>query len=470
MNKLFRLAWFPLAFQILSLAVFVLLIIGGLLADTSDMAFAKILRNTNLANLMVWSYWWPLIILASPLLGRIWCMVCPVELVTSLAAMIGLKRKPPAILYSGWVMTGFYVLILFVGIHTLSIHRVPYRMAVYMLVLFATAMVTGLLYSRNAFRAHVCPVGHLLGLYARLAPFGWGVHDKALCKTCDDKSCIAKQTAYDFQSRSCGVGLAPSVMHDRSACILCGHCLKACDRYDPGVTGRPNPGWFRRPWFKDLLDLKPMTPAQAAFCLVVSGFVVYEIFTEWSVTKELLMWGPTQAALALGLSGLWSFGLLKSVMLFVLLPTVFWMLPYGLFRLAGGRLPVDDYLLRFGVAFIPVMAAAHIVKSLLKMTSRLPYWEYVVTDPLGIETTRGLIDKTLQLTPPPTWIGTAITIIAPVLMIAAIILSIRVTRRLITAHVPTTSGRAVLLQLIPILYGGAFTVMLIVWRFRLIAA
>ncbi len=468
MNKLFRHTWFPLAFQLLALAVFVLLIIGGLLADTNDPAFAKVLRNTNLANLVVWSYWWPLIILASPLLGRVWCLVCPMELVTSLAARIGLKRKPPAVLRSGWVMTGFYVLILFIGIHTLSIHRVPYRMAVYMLILFATALVSGLLFSRNAFCAHVCPVGHLLGLYARLAPFGWGVRDKSTCKTCDDKSCIAKQTAYDFQSRSCGVGLAPSVMHDSTACILCGHCLKACDRYDPGTPGRPNPGWFRRPWFKDLLDLKPMTSAQAIFCLIVSGFVVYEVFTEWSVTKTLLLWTPNQIAQSLGLAGAGTFGLVKSLTLFVLLPTVFWMLPYGLFRLAGGRLPVVDYLRRFGLAFIPIMAATHIVKALLKMTSRIPYWEHVAVDPLGIDTASGLIDKTLQLTPPPAWIGTVITIISLVLMGIAIVLSIVMTRKLIAVHATGSGGRALLLLLIPVIYGGGFAAMLIAWR--LIAA
>ena len=56
--------------------------------------------------------------------------------------------------------------------------------------------------------------------------------------------------------------------------------------------GRPNPGWFARPWFKDVLILKPMTVAQASFCLIVSGFVIYEVFTEWKVTKELLLWTP----------------------------------------------------------------------------------------------------------------------------------------------------------------------------------
>lgn len=160
---------------------------------------------------------------------------------------------------------------------------------------------------------------------------------------------------------------------------------------------------FPRRWFKDLLDLKPMTDAQAAFCLVVSGFVVYEVFTEWSVTKELLLWTPTRAEQALGASGAWSHGIVQSMTLFVALPAVFWLLPFGAFHLAGGRLPLGEYLLKFGIAFIPIMAAAHVVKALLKTTSRIPYWECVTADPVGAETVRGILDKTLPLAALPAW-------------------------------------------------------------------
>ncbi len=463
-NRLFRLTWFPLALQLLTLGVFILLIVGGLAADTDDMAFAKVLRNTNAANLTVWSYWWPLIILSAIFLGRVWCTVCPMELVTSIASRIGLKRKPPAFLRSGWVMTGLYILILFVGIHTLAIHRVPFRMAIYMMILLGTAAASGLLFSRNTFCAHICPVGFMLGLYARLAPVGWGVRDKSVCLDCGDRSCVSNRTAYEFQGRSCGVGLKPYDLDDNTDCLVCGQCLKACDRNNPGLDGRPNPGWFPRVWFKDLLELRPLTAAQALFCLVVSGFVVYEIFTEWPVTKELLLRAPTMLEQALGASGAWYQGIVRSMTLFVALPAAFWMLPFGIFRLAGGRLSLRDYSLRFGIVFIPVMAAAHIVKSLLKMTSRIPYWEYVVGDPAGTETARGILEKTVPLAPLPFWRDPAITILGLGLMAVAVALSFLIVRRLIAAHISGSGWRCVPLYLIPFLYGGAFAAMLVAWR------
>jgi polyferredoxin len=463
-NRLFRFAWFPLVFQLLTLGVFILLIIGGLAANTNDMTFAMVLRNTNAANLIVWSYWWPLIILSAIFLGRVWCTVCPMELVTSLASRVGLKRKSPPLLRSGWVMTGFYILILFVGIHMLAIHRVPFRMAIYMLVLFCAAVAFGLLFSRNTFCAHVCPVGYMLGLYARLSPVGWGVSDKSVCLDCKDRSCVSKKTAYEFQGRSCGVGLIPYSLDDNTDCLVCGQCLKACGRNNPGLDGRPNPGWFPRRWFKDLLELKPLTAAQALFCMVVSGFVIYEVFTEWPVTKGLLLWTPTMLEQALGAGGTWGSGIVRSMTLFVALPAVFWILPFFTFRLAGGRLSLGDYSLRFGIAFIPVMAAAHILKSLLKMTSRIPYWEYVSGDPAGMETARGILEETVPLAPLPLWPDPAMTILGLGLMGAAVALSSLLVRKLIAAHASESGWRCVPLYLIPLLYGGAFTAMLIAWR------
>ena len=62
LSVLFGWRFFPFLFQLLFLVVFVLLVINGLGVNTHDMEFAKILRNTNLSNLVVWSYWWPAVI------------------------------------------------------------------------------------------------------------------------------------------------------------------------------------------------------------------------------------------------------------------------------------------------------------------------------------------------------------------------------------------------------------------------
>lgn len=93
-NKLFKNHYFLISIQFVVLLVFILLIYGAIGITTDDKDFALILRNTNFSNLIVWSYWWPLIIVTAILFGRFWCSICPMELITSFFGKIGFRKKP----------------------------------------------------------------------------------------------------------------------------------------------------------------------------------------------------------------------------------------------------------------------------------------------------------------------------------------------------------------------------------------
>ena len=95
-----------LGLKLISLAAFVVLVVNGFTAVSTPNNL-MVIRNTNLGNLVVWSYWWPIIIIVSILFGRLWCMICPVEMVTSFCAKIGLKRRRPQWILSGWGITLF---------------------------------------------------------------------------------------------------------------------------------------------------------------------------------------------------------------------------------------------------------------------------------------------------------------------------------------------------------------------------
>jgi hypothetical protein len=56
------------------------------------------------------------------------------------------------------------------------------------------------------------------------------------------------------------------------------------------------------------------------------------------------------------------------------------------------------------------------------------------------------------------------TILGLALIGAAVALSFLIVRKLIVAHMSESGWRCVSLYLIPLLYGGAFTAMLIAWR------
>lgn len=466
-NNFYGRWYFPLLLQIITLLAFIFLIVIGLGADTKGTAFTQQLRNTNLANLLVWSVWWPLIIITAVVLGRMWCMICPMELVTSLASKIGLKRKPPKWLRSGWVITLAFIVILFVGMQMLSIHRVPVRMAIYLLMLFGVGIIVGLLFARNAFCASVCPVGHLLGLYARISPLSWGVRDAAVCKNCSDRSCVASRTAYNFQGRSCGVSLMPAKIQNNDECLLCGQCRKACANYNPGLETRPNPELKTRPWLDDLLHLRPLSSAQIAFCLVISGFVIYEVLTEWQASKQILFYVPYQLGQWLNLQSDWSQSLLKSISLFVILPLVIWLGPYGMLRTLGREdgISLRSYLGYCALILLPIMAAMHILKSLIKMATRIPYWNTAIQDPFGLSTAQAILDRSLQLPALPFWYDVLLSLISFALIFGSFAASIFITRKVIASYPSINRFQSVALYFLPILYCSIYVVMLIGWRF-----
>lgn len=462
-NKQLTKWYFPVILKYVSLLAYIALIISGLMAYSTDAEFLKYLRNTNIGNLIVWSYWWPAIIFLAVFFGRIWCMVCPVEVITTFFAKIGLKRKRPQWLLSGWAITIFYIIILLVGIQGFSIHRNPFFMSIYLLVIVGVSIIVGSVYEKNTFCRYVCPVGYLLGLYSRLSVIGWRVKNKNVCDTCKDKSCINKKYQYNLNLKSCGVDLYPANINDNSDCILCAGCLKTCATYQSvKINERPNPQITYLGFAKDLFQLKPLKIAEMVFVLVVSGFVISEIWSEWSVTDSILGVIPGAVNKFISVKTTILAGFVEGIIIFLLLPVILWMLPYIVARLSGLSLKLKDYLLNYGISFIPIIAAAHLDKAILKTTSRLPYFEHLFDDISGMSTAQRIIDGQIKLQQNPVWMNISVSIMLTLVMVLGIWLSIKVVRLINVKEDRIKSTGA--FYLIPIVYGGIFLSMIMIWR------
>ena len=462
-NVHFRKWYFPVVFKYISLIAYILLIAVGLSATSSDAAFLKQLRNTNLGNLVIWSYWWPAIVIGAIFFGRVWCMVCPVEIITTFFAKIGLKRKRPKWLLSGWAITIFYILILFVGIQGFAIHRNPTYMAVYLLAIVGVSILVGGIYEKNTFCRYVCPVGHLLGLYARLSFLGWRVKDRNICDTCKDKSCIHRKYQYNLNYKSCGVDLYPAKIEDNSHCILCAGCLKTCSKYqsEPNAN-RPNPQFTYIGFGNDLFKLKPLKIAEMAFVMVVSGFVISEIWSEWAVTDKFLGFLPGFISAIFSLSNNTIDGLLYGMVQFALVPLVIWVIPFTIAKLFGTAIKTKDYFLNYSIAFVPIIAAAHLDKAILKTTSRIPYFKHLFDDVTGISTAQKIIDGEIVLQLTPFWVNLLVSVLLTLVISAGVWLSIKVVQKL-NIKIDTTGSKKPF-YLISIIYGGIFLVMILSWR------
>ncbi|ASB48414.1 4Fe-4S binding protein [Alkalitalea saponilacus] len=459
---LVRSSW-PLIFKYLSLIALILFLVSGFQAHSTDSSVLRHLRNTNFGNLMVWSYWWPAIILLAIVFGRIWCMVCPVEIITTFAAKIGFKKKRPLWLKSGWAITLFYTIILLVGMQVLAIHRNPFYMSVYLLSIILVSVIIGIIYEKNTFCRYVCPVGYLLGLYSRLAFWGWRVKEPSVCNSCTDKSCIHKKYTYHLNSKSCGVDLYPAKIVNNDHCILCAGCLKACDRFQSEVNPqRPNPGLKYVGFANGLFRLKPLNMAEMTFLLLVSGFVISQVYVEWSVTSGILnsissfLISPFSVE-----SHAWGV-FWHGVIIFAMLPVLIWFIPWLGLRIGGGRMGLKSYLLNYGIAFLPIMAAAHLSKSIVKAVSRLPYFQHLSKDWSGVETANQILDGSIVLWKVSPLAELAISVIITIFISAGIYLSGRIVYLLNRKN--SIQKMAVSFYLIPVLYGGIFWVMIMIWR------
>lgn len=452
---LFGRNWFPLVIQLLFTAVFILLIFGGLGANTTDMKFAGILRNTNLANLVVWSYWWPLVIVSAVIFGRIWCAVCPMELVTSGLSKFGLKRKVPGWMRSGWLITVFYALILVIGIHTFAIHRVPFRMALYLILLFGLAVVFGLLFKKRAFCNHLCPIGPLLGFYGFCSPFEIRVRDRQVCHDCRGKECISSGNYYNFVGRSCTSELYPATLWHNRDCITCSQCFKSCPFDNVGV--------FARMPFKDIFSGLRLTSSQTFLLYIISGFVVYEILSEWQTTKDILAFIPNQVADKLGVADPHLTGLLTAVVIFLGYPLLWWIVPAFINRFSNPDTGVWEYMKSTAVFFVPVAAGAHLFKSMLKTTSRIPFIEHSIDDPNGIETAKAIAAGTLFLD------NSFVSAVQPYLTFCAItlfLISIAVSLAALTRKCHAGEGISVFPAATGVLtYCLIFVITIVWWRF-----
>lgn len=447
--------WFPQIFQVATMIAFVLLIVGGISVSASDAGFAKVLRNTNLANLIVWSYWWPLIIVSAVFLGRVWCTVCPMELLNALTVRVGLKKRVPKWLKSGWGITIFYALVLLVGIHTLAIHRIPQRMAIYLLALLALAFVMSLIYEKRAFCSYLCPVGHLLGLYAMVSPFEWRADDLSTCKACKTKDCISKKNRYKITGRSCASNLYPATIKDNRDCLLCTQCLKVCPYNNISFS-------IRKP-FSDFFKDVSLKSSQTAFVLLVSGFVVYEVLSEWQESKAILTWIPGRFSELMGITGSTA-GLVSAVIMFIVFPAALLLLIILMARLTSSEKTANTAR-NFALLLLPTMAGAHVIKAILKTTSRIPYWSFVSSDPAGVHTADKIMAGSLVLD--NTAIGAVdpyISLIAAAILVAAFAFIIMIFLKSPGLR-NMKAGARYSVFMGALAYWAAFGVTVLLWRF-----
>ncbi len=379
-------AAFPLALQVMALGAVVLLaVVGWGYGVDLEPSELKLLRKTNLATLAVWGLWWPAMIVGVILFGRVWCTVCPLELVNrigdAMARALGWRRaRLGKFLRAGWATLVVYGLMQLL-VAGFDLHRFPHLTAVMLMVLVGTALAAGLLFRHpRAFCVAFCPASALLSVYGRLSPLGLSHRDDRVCATCTTRDCVRAANRQRLNERSCPSLIRPFAREPSDGCVLCLQCAKVCPHENIGFGIVEPAAPVRR---RSLLR-----PFEAAFVMIALGFVTHEVVGELDWLDHHFHAVPV----LLGAAFPWfSFGWLEAAWFLVLFPLGVWALIGAVGALFGHRRDWRWLFLACATGAAPVVAVAHLAKAAAKISSWAPFVPGALADPTGLATFHNIV-------------------------------------------------------------------------------
>lgn len=378
--------------------------------------------KSNLATLVIWGVWWPAMVWFAVLFGRVWCTVCPLEMVASVsgkvAGWVGFQPRPLA----RWLSSGAIIVTLYASIQILvagaHINRVPAYTAFFLIGLFGVATVAGVAFRDRAFCRGFCPVGVLLNVYGR----------GAMLAVRPGEGPAARGPAID--ARTCPSLLNPSRLASNAHCLVCGACLKAAA---PGkmrfLLRRPFPTTDTRdaaaPW--------PIT----IFVMLVSGFVIAELFTEWPAAERFFLAAPIWTAAKLDASA--SVGWFKAAWILGIVPLVLWSVLGGLQWLSGSRRRLGALWRELALPMAILVSAGHMSKGLAKFVAWAPFLPGALRDSSGSVTAQS-IAAAPATAPAPLLSIVTVAIVSEVLIATAFCFAVREHRLAQPTRTPRASA------------------------------
>lgn len=428
---LVRKRWFPAGFQAGVLCVFVALAVLGWNRFTPAGVNAKLYAKTNLVNLVVWGLWWPAIVWITFWLGRAWCVVCPLELVSRLAHQLGAKTGVPQRPLAGWLARGSLAVLFFALLQMLvpgvQIHRVPHYTALFLVTALSLAFATGLFLKHRAFCRGFCPVSLLLSAYGRGGMLA--VRPAAL------PGC---PTAAAPNARACPSLLNPGGLKSGKDCLICGECLKA----DTGGTMQL---LLRRPYAADDAREPLASWPLTIFVMIVSGFVTYELSGVWPAAEAVFLWPPKLVGDALHASA--AQGWIQGLWTIVIFPLALWLVLGGATMLTGGAKKLSEAWRRIALPLAVVVATGHLAKAMEKFTSWAGFLPHALAEPTGVQT--ALQMQANSVPQPAPWLAPQLLATLAMLLVATgLALAVREAR----LTDPQTAHR----RLLPVLLLGGF--------------
>ncbi|MBD1936488.1 sigma 54-interacting transcriptional regulator [Microcoleus sp. FACHB-68] len=206
-------------------------------------------RAQNFGLNLFWAWWWPLILLGFPFVGRLWCAVCPFMIYGEITQKLSLWLFPrklktwprhEAEQWGGWFLFGLFALI-FLWEELWNLENTAYLSACLLLLITAGAMIFSAIFERRFWCRYLCPIGGMNGLFAKLSMTELRAQQGTCSAECTTYQCYkgGPQKGEGLETGGCPLYSHPAQLEDNRDCVLCMTCLKACPHRSVEFNLRP---------------------------------------------------------------------------------------------------------------------------------------------------------------------------------------------------------------------------------------
>jgi transcriptional regulator with AAA-type ATPase domain/NAD-dependent dihydropyrimidine dehydrogenase PreA subunit len=293
-------------------------------------------RAHNVGLNLFWAWWWPLVLLVFPFLGRVWCAVCPFMIYGELVQRLSLRMWPrqlgkwprqQAERWGGWALfAGFALIFLWEEIWDLP--NTAYLSGWLLLLITGGAVVCSLVFERRFWCRYLCPIGGMNGLYAKLSMTELRAQQGTCSAECTTYQCYkgGPEKGEGMATGGCPLYSHPAQLQDNKDCVLCMTCLKACPHRSVEFNLRP-PGI-------ELWTTHTPRAAEIALLLLLLGGIYLHCLPR--LAEQMAQWG-----LSWDLNGFWPHlgAALLALSVPSLVPLAAWGLAWLWHRLGQGARP-----------------------------------------------------------------------------------------------------------------------------------
>lgn len=310
-------------------------------------------NGLNVASLMIWGVWWPGLVVATLAIGRIWCAVCPLKLLSVLVGRVSSLLPGKDISYEKlWSLLFSFLLVHLLMLQFPLVYN-SFVTALFLCALLLTSACSGFL--GRSFCHTLCPLGFMLSCYRLCSPLSFGILEPSVCESCGVCTvyCAETQNKTNFylQREKC-------VDID---CTLCFTCVRKCSKQNIGYK------WLG--FFKRIKKETTFSTPKGVFLVFLFCLMLSEWLGEIPGFENLLLNSNFLKKISFTVCSVYVPG--KVPLLFLLMPLFLWSVPVSFYGLLAGD--IKSFFIKYSVFFVPLVASIHLAKSFIKLNVLLPF-------------------------------------------------------------------------------------------------